>query len=198
MVLFRGKIFSLAVVSAFVGACSTQPVRTTSAPREPISTDPYVIDSGDTVDIEVWKEPALCGKVNVAPDGTLTIPLVGHVPAAGKTADQVQNDIRERLSHFVADPNVTARVTDQPSMIFYMAGEVKKPGVFTLHKGEVLSQAVAEAGGFSDFADQSAIRIVRRRPTEVVTLTVDYRAVAKGKDDQADIPLERGDTVFVP
>ena len=79
-----------------------------------------------------------------------------------------------------------------------MIGEVNKPGAYKLHSGEVLSQALAEAGGFGEFADPSKIRILRHKETETVVLTVNYNVVRSGGDVSADVPVEPGDTVSVP
>jgi len=192
---------ALVIIVGSFASCSLSSggtVRTESHARPSVSVDPYQIGTGDELEVVVWKQPTLSGKVTVSPDGTVTIPLVGHVPAAGRTADQLQAELRDRLGHFVKDPNVMVRVADEHSMIFYVVGEVHRPGVFTLHSGEVLSQAIAEAGGFSDFADASKIRIVRRSPIEVTKVTVDYRRILNGHDLDADMQLQRGDTVFVP
>jgi polysaccharide export outer membrane protein len=81
--------------------------------------------------------------------------------------------------------------------VFYILGEVGKPGSYPLRSDEVLSQAVAQAGGFTVFADQGAIRIVRRIPDKNIVMTVNYRQVAHG-DLAADVPLQAGDTITVP
>ena len=79
-----------------------------------------------------------------------------------------------------------------------MLGEVNRPGVYKLHSGEVLSQALAEAGGLGQFADAAKIRILRHEDKETVVLTVNYVVVRSGGDVSADVPMEPGDTVQVP
>jgi polysaccharide export outer membrane protein len=82
--------------------------------------------------------------------------------------------------------------------VFYVLGEVNKPGVYKLHSSEVLSQALAEAGGLGQFADPSKIRILRHKENETVVFTVNYNVVRSGGDVTADVPVEPGDTVSVP
>jgi len=159
---------------------------------------PYSIGRDDEIEVIVWKQPQLSGKVKVGSDGTITMPLIDRVPAAGKTPMQLKEDLVRLYSRYLHDPNVTVRVTDTASRVFYVIGEVKKPGVFNLHSGEVLSQAIAEAGGFAEFADPSKIRILRREPGQMVELRVNYNAVSSGRDLLADVRIEPGDTVTVP
>ncbi len=160
--------------------------------------DPYLIGSDDELDIIVWTQPQLSGKVTVASDGTIAMPLIGRVPAAGLTPDQLKVDLEKRYARYVHGANATVRVSDPASHVFYALGQVNKPGAYKLHSGEVLSQALAEAGGLAEFADPGKIRILRHKESETVVLTVNYNVVRSGGDVSADVPVEPGDTVQVP
>jgi len=162
------------------------------------AADPYQIGSDDELEIIVWTQPQLSGKVTVASDGTIAMPLIGRVPAAGLTPDQLKADLEKRYARYVHGANATVRVSDPASHVFYVLGEVNKPGVFKLHSGEVLSQALAEAGGLGEFADAGKIRILRHKENETVVLTINYYMVGSGGDVSADVPVEPGDTVQVP
>jgi len=120
------------------------------------------------------------------------------VPATGLTPDLLKADLEKRYARYVHTANVTVRVSNPASHVFYVIGEVNKPGAYHLHSGEVLSQALAEAGGFGEFADPSKIRILRHKENETVVLTVNYNVVRSGGDVSADVPMEPGDTVSVP
>jgi polysaccharide biosynthesis/export protein len=159
---------------------------------------PYRIGADDEIEIVVWNQPQLSGKVVVASDGTISMPLIGRVMAAGQTPEQLKADLEKRYARYVHDPNATVRISDAASHVFYVVGEVNKPGAYKLHSGEVLSQALAEAGGLGEFADPSKIRILRHEETETVVLTVNYNLVRSGGDVSADVPVEPGDTVTVP
>ena len=154
-----------------------------------------MIGSDDELEIIVWTQPQLSGKVIVASDGTIAMPLIGRVPAAGLTPDQLKADLEKRYARYVHGANATVRVSDPASHVFYVLGQVNKPGVYKLHSGEVLSQALAEAGGLGEFADAGKIRILRRKENETVVLTVNYNVVRSGGDLSADVPVEPGDTV---
>ncbi len=197
-----GIILLAVAISMSTAACSlfnSTPVRQTVVPRATgKNADPYIIGRDDELEIIVWTQPQLSGKVIVASDGTISMPLIGRVPAAGLTPDLLKVDLEKRYARYVHGANATVRVSDPASHVFYVLGEVNKPGVYKLHSGEVLSQALAEAGGLGQYADSGKIRILRHRETETVVLTVNYNVVRSGGDQSADIPVEPGDTVSVP
>jgi polysaccharide biosynthesis/export protein len=178
---------------------SSAPVRERVVPHAvEKSADPYHIGADDELEIIVWTQPQLSGKVIVASDGTIAMPLIGRVPAAGSTPDQLKADLEKRYARYVHGANATVRVANPASRVFYVLGSVNHPGVYRLHSGEVLSQALAQAGGLGEFADAGKVRILRRKEKETVVLTVNYYVVRSGADPSADIPVEPGDTVSVP
>lgn len=187
-------------LSLFVYACFNSSAVNQKVVPHPVVKDaePYKIGADDELEIVVWNQPQLSGKVIVASDGTIAMPLIGRVPAAGQTPEQLKAALENRYAHYVHEPNATVRVTDPASHVFYMVGEVNKPGAYKLHSGEVLSQAIAEAGGLGEFADPGKIQILRHKQTETVVLTVNYNLVRNGGDVSADVPVEPGDTVSVP
>ena len=197
-----GTILLAVAISISTAACglfNSTPVRQTVVPHPAAkNADPYQIGRDDELEIIVWNQPQLSGKAIVASDGTIAMPLIGRVPAAGLTPDLLKVDLEKRYARYIHGDNVTVRVSDPASHVFYVIGSVNKPGAYKLHSGEVLSQALAEAGGFGEFADPSKIRILRHKETETVVLTVNYNVVRSGGDVTADVPVEPGDTVSVP
>jgi polysaccharide biosynthesis/export protein len=189
----------LAVTICMATGCNTAVVQQKVVPHNAAkATDPYLIGSDDELEIIVWNQPQLSGKVIVASDGTISMPLIGRVPAAGHTPDELKADLETRYARYVHDANATVRVSDPVSHVFYVVGEVNKPGAYHLHSGEVLSQALAESGGLGEYADSGKIRILRHKETETVVLTVNYKLVGSGGDMSGDVPIEPGDTVSVP
>ncbi|MFZ0244550.1 MAG: polysaccharide biosynthesis/export family protein, partial [Candidatus Binatus sp.] len=176
-----GTILLAVTISMSMAACSlfdSNSVREKDVPHQVAkNADPYQIGSDDELEIVVWNQPQLSGKVIVASDGTIAMPLIGRVPATGLTPDLLKADLEKRYVRYVHGANVTVRVSDPASHVFYVIGEVNRPGAYKLHSGEVLSQALAEAGGFGEFADPSKIRILRHKETETVVLTVNYNVV---------------------
>jgi polysaccharide export outer membrane protein len=165
----------------------------------PATTDPaYVIGSQDVLDINVWKEPDMTRVVPVRPDGKISLPLINDVQAAGSTPQQLASTVTEKLRKFLTEPQVTVIVTQINSQRVFVIGEVLRAGAFPLVPGTTVLQALANAGGFTTFANVKKIhvmRLVNGKPTE---LPFNYREVLKGDNPDQNIKLEPGDTVVVP
>ena len=159
---------------------------------------PYYIGKGDSLDVLVWGHEQLSGRLHVSDDGTITVPLIGQTTAAGLTTAQLQKHLSVKLSRFVHAPNVTVRVATAASEVFFVLGEVKRAGKYQLTSGEVLSQALAEAGGPTEFANLRKVEIIRHDGDRPLELTINYKLVASDGDLTADVPISRGDTILVP
>lgn len=200
-IVIAHKSFAILVVMVLVtsGCFGEAPVQTQVVTRQAESADsgPYKIGRDDVLDVFVWKDKQLSGRITVDSDGTVTLPLIGQVKAAGLTTKELQSDLTVRYARFVHDPRVTVQVFDPASRVFYVLGEVSKPGMYKLMSGETLSQALAAAGGPTEYANLRRIKIVRRNDDQQTEMTVNYNGVRSG-DLRADVVLERGDTITVP
>lgn len=159
----------------------------------------YVIGPGDMLSINVWNEPEVTGKVPVRPDGMITVPLIGDIQASGSTPDALQLVITKKLTEYVKQPSVTVVVEEMNSRQFNVLGQVQHPGSFMLSKPTRVLDALALAGGFSEFAKRNKIYVLRRDPSGATTrLPFNYKKVTDGRDDQDNVELQAGDTVIVP
>jgi len=213
----RCTLFSICILSA-LGSCLAQQVGTkpvlsaapapTSLPAPPSpAIDPtasgplnispnYVIGADDTLDIEVWKEPQLSGKLPVRPDGKISLPLINDIQAAGFTPMQLATDITTRLSKFVTDPIVEVSLLLSQSKRVFFVGEVGRPGQMEITPGMTILQAIASAG-LTPYANKKHIYILRGDPTHQKKVMFDYtKAVKKG--DMQGVTLIPGDTIVVP
>ena len=199
---------SLLMVFVLVGGlllgCTTKDLRVQEfqvAAGTPDPTKPpeefYVIGAGDTLNINVWKEPTLSGSVKVRPDGYITLPLINEVQVAGQTTANLRKTLEDKYKEFTTDPFVTIRVEAIASSEVFLVGQVGKPGAFPLSGNETVLQLLTRAGGVGIFADRSNIRVVRRDGSRVTEYTVDYDAIIKG-DLKQDVLLRPGDRVIVP
>jgi polysaccharide biosynthesis/export protein len=170
------------------------------ASPNPVKADPeYVIGPGDLLAIDVWNEPGVTGKVPVRMDGKITVPLLGEIQASGLTPGNLELSISRKLNEFMKQPAVTVVVQEMNSHQFNVLGEVQKPGAFPLIRSTRVLDALAEAGGFRDFAKLKKIYVLRRTPSGgTVKLPFNYKRVAQGEDVQENVELQAGDTVFVP
>ncbi|HEV2416632.1 MAG TPA: polysaccharide biosynthesis/export family protein [Terriglobia bacterium] len=165
--------------------------KTTVIPAGPT----YVIGPGDLLDIDVWQNTELTFRgLPVRPDGKISIPLLNDVQAAGLTAMQLADSITDKLKNYVKNPQVTVVVTQVNSQRYYVLGEVVHPGVFPLLPGLTALQAVSSAGGFTQFANEKKIYILRGSQK----LPFNYKMVVQGKDLDENIQLKPGDTIVIP
>ena len=159
----------------------------------------YTVKAGDILSIAVWKEPDLTSNaVLVRPDGSFSFPLVGQVDARGKSVQELQNLITERLRKYIADPVVTVSVQEVKGNKVYVIGQVTKPGEFVVNPSVNVMQALSMAGGATAFASLNNIIILRRSASGQVALPFHYGDVVHGKDLQQNVELQAGDIVVVP
>lgn len=131
-----------------VGSASTQAV------------EAYYLGVGDKVRMMVYNEAALTGEFSLSPNGTLSLPLIGEIRAAGKTIEQLTAEVQAKLADgYLREPKVSMEVTAfRP---FYILGEVKSPGTYPYVSGLTVLNAIATAQGFTPRANQRVIFIRR-------------------------------------
>lgn len=159
----------------------------------------FVIGNDDVLDVNVWKDKELTRTVQVRPDGKISMPLIGELQAAGHTPLQLEDEIADKLKKYMSQPDVTVIVAKINSQKFNILGKVAKPGSYPLTTTTTVLDAIAEAGGFQDFAKQKGIYILRPKPGGgEARLKFNYKDVIKGKHTEQNIRLEPHDTVVVP
>ena len=162
-----------------------------------VSDTTYIIGSEDIVRIQVWGNPALSADYIVRPDGKISLVLVGEVQASGKTPQQVEQDLAARLKagDFIKDPQVSVGIQQINSKKYYIQGEVNKPGVYPLIGPTTILEALVNAGGFRDFANQKNINIITEGGKKI--LKFNYKDVIRGKHLEENIQLKPGDQIVV-
>jgi polysaccharide export outer membrane protein len=158
----------------------------------------YIIGSEDVLYIHVWKEENLSRTVPVRMDGKISLPLVDEIQAAGLTPLQLKELLIQKLKEFVDIPNISVMVMEANSFKVYVSGQVKSPGVYRLRSETSLLQIIIMAGGFTDWANQKKILIIRKEDGEEKRITVNYKKIVKGEDLSSNIILKAGDTIIVP
>jgi len=155
----------------------------------------YKIGAQDVLDVSVFKVPELSKNVQVADIGTINLPLVGEVPVAGKTAQEVERDLTSRLgTKYLQNPQVSVYVKEHNSQSMTVEGAVKKPGVYPIKGKTSLLQSLAYAGGLEPNSDSTVV---------VFRYTDGTRTAARFEVDniqsgQAEDPvLQGGDVVVV-
>jgi polysaccharide export outer membrane protein len=175
----------------------TTPKAEASAPPAVVGDD-YKIGPQDVVQIDVWKEPEITRMIPVRPDGKISLPLLNDVQAAGLTAMQLAGTIREGLTKFLTNPQVTVTVTQINSRRVFVTGEVAHSGALPLLPNMTVLQALSSSGGFTQFAREKNIYVLRVEDGKPVKLPFNYRAVVKGQHPEQNIILQPGDVIVVP
>jgi polysaccharide export outer membrane protein len=157
----------------------------------------YLIGAEDNLQITVWREPTLSGTIPVRPDGMISLVLVGDLKAAGLTPMQLAADITQRLKKFIQDPSVSVVVLAVNSQRVFLIGEVGHAGPVALTAGMTPLQAIAAAGGLSNFANSKHIYILRGEPGKQQKIPFNYKQALKG-DNRETVALRPGDTIVVP
>jgi polysaccharide export outer membrane protein len=157
----------------------------------------YVLGPGDSLNIQLWKEPTLSGSVKIRPDGFITLPLVNEVQVTGLTTAELRKQLESRFKEFVRDPLVTIRVEGIASSQVFLVGQVSKPGAYPLTGNDTILEIITRAGGLTIFAQRRDIKTVRRMGDKVTEYVSDYDAIVAG-DLKQDIILRAGDRVIVP
>jgi polysaccharide biosynthesis/export protein len=161
-------------------------------------SDSYVIGAEDVLAIHVWREDVLSQKVPVRMDGKISLPLIEEIPAAGLTPLQLKDALTEKLKEFIENPTVSVIVMEANSFKVYISGQIKSPGVYRLRSETSLLQLIPMVGGFTEWADQKKILIVRKEGGKDKRIIVNYKNIIDGKDSASNYILKSGDTIIVP
>lgn len=172
------------------GSGATEPAASADA-----TAADYRLFPGDKLRIEVYKDPQLSQSLQIRPDGKITLPLIGDVRAAGQTPTQLRDALATSLKEYITNPVVTVIVVESTPQSVYVMGEVKSSGPIPLKGPLSVMQAIAMAGGFTEFANKKAIRIQRQTANGIKTLTFNYKEALE--DSRAPMLLQANDVVVV-
>ena len=166
------------------------------------ATSEPVLQVGDEIEIQVYREPELSGTFKINAAGEIRHSLAGSIPMAGKTVAEAEAFFTRKLARdYLVDPRVIVKLLSTQSSQIVLMGEVVKPGVYPLPFGETttLLQAIAGAGGFTELASPDRVRLLRRLPDgHQTTLKIRVSDLLGGKGKQRDVPLEPNDVIMVP
>ncbi|MGA2194731.1 MAG: polysaccharide biosynthesis/export family protein [Bryobacteraceae bacterium] len=157
--------------------------------------DAYIIGPEDVLGVRVWENPSFNGNYNVLPDGTISIPLLGPIRAAGLTPLQLEDAINETALKFLNVAHTAVQVEAVKSKKIYFDGEgIASPGEMPYMLPLHLFEAISARGGFKDFADKRHIKVQRDGK---ILVTVSYNDLVNGKRPEKNILLKPNDHVIV-
>ena len=197
----------LAVVLV-LGACAKQPGLPPSTRYGSQTTSPetysYLIGPGDQLQIFVWRNPELGAKVQVRPDGRITTPLITDMPAAGKTATMLQQDIKLQLSQYINDPIVSVIVNEiaanNNQQIRIAGSGVEKPAAIPYRANMTLLDAITAVGGLSEYAAGNKARLQRvdRNTGQMQEYSLRIGDLIRRGETKANVLLQPGDVIIIP
>jgi polysaccharide export outer membrane protein len=187
---------------ATLAACSSPP----QAPQQagPIGRAPdYVIGPGDTLRVDVYRQPELSAALPVRPDGRMSLPLVPDIDVAGKTPTELAKDIEQRLRAYVREPTVSVMVTSfsgMPGRQVRIIGEAAQPLTIPYVEGMTVLDVVIRAGGLTRYASGNRAEIVRRENPDVAPQNIRVRLndLIRDGDITQDVQMRPGDTLIIP
>ena len=197
-------LLMLISLSLSLFACASKPLPegTLDAESHSIVVDEYRIGVDDVLAVHVWGNAQLSVSVPVRPDGRISMPLLGDVDVAGKTAEEVASDITELLRKDVREPNVTVTLSSMQSKEFLrrvrVTGAVGNPTSIPYHQGMTVLDAVLEAGGLGEFAAGNRAVLIRNNKGETVSVPLRLEDMLVRGKVKANHILIPGDIISVP
>ena len=190
----RSRILALALACLASGVMQSAEDPKVEATPAAVDPDKYQIGAEDLLFVRVWREPDFTLAVAVRPDGKITMPLIGEVQAAGQSPLQFTAVLKQLLTQYLNNPDVSVFVTEVRSKKFYIDGEVNRPGWFALVTPTSVLEALSRGGGFREFANTKKIRVLRGGEIR----HFNYKEVTNGKRLEQNIAVENGDHIIIP
>jgi polysaccharide export outer membrane protein len=200
------RSIQLAMVSVllFLTACATTS-GSGQAPKinpEAQAVSAYRIGVDDEVKVSVWQNPGLDVSVPVRPDGKISVPLVGDVDAGGRTPEEVAAEIKEKLTAFVRDPQVTVILTQLRSHEYLsrvrVTGAVRQAVSVPYRQGMTVLDAVLAAGGTNEFAAADRTELYRKEGEGTRAYAVKLDQILQKGELTTNYPVQPGDVITVP
>lgn len=161
----------------------------------------YLIGPGDSLNIQVWRNPEVSTTVTVRPDGKFNSPLVDDIVAANKTPTQLERDLEKHLAKFIQDPIVTVMVTGFSgpySQQIRVIGQAAKPQALQYREKMSLMDVMIAVGGITDFAAGNKATIVRTYGGKQQQFSVRLEDLIRGGDITANVEMMPGDVLIIP
>jgi len=154
----------------------------------------------DLISIRVYAQEPMSARGHVRPEGTLTMPLLGEVPVAGRRPSELGRELEDQLKQrgLVVAPSVTVSIEESAPLRVTFVGEVRRPGTIKLEAPVNVVQGIANAGGLTEFASGNRIFVVRNAANnEVQRVRFRYDDLVAGEPHATAFRLRTGDVVVV-
>lgn len=157
---------------------------------------PSLIGPLDTIQVDVFNVPDLSREMQVDASGRISMPLVGTIDARGRTAGELAQAVEAALrGRYVRNPEVTVNIKSSVSQVVTIDGQVVEPGLYPVTNQMTLMRAIASAKGFSEFARQDDVVILRTVSGHQMAGLYNVAAIRRGAYD--DPPIYANDVIIV-
>jgi polysaccharide biosynthesis/export protein len=186
------------IVAAMTGACAHETRTPAAQPDSAPAETEYRIGAADVLRIAVWKNEELSRTVPVRPDGTISMPLLNDVRAAGLTPMELRDLVSRELEEYMPRPQVSVIVQEVHSRAVSVLGEVTHAGRYELKGRSTVLDAIAFAGGITPFARRARVLILRQEANGVKRIPFDYDKAISPEGAQGNLYVQSGDIIVVP
>jgi polysaccharide export outer membrane protein len=197
------KIQTFAIVAlllSLVAGCKSSDVGNVVDAQQPQRLMEYIIGPSDVLSISILNQEAMDRTVTVRPDGMISFPLIEEVNAAGLTPEQLEELMTASLGEYIEiiPGELSVTVDEVHSYTVSVLGEVRNPGRFEFTNSATVLDALAEAGGLTEFASADEIVILRNQPDGIRRIRFDYDKLMDDPERNVELSIYPGDTVLVP
>lgn len=166
--------------------------------RQVPQPEEFRLGPADKISIKVWRHDDLNMDVTIAPDGSITYPLVGRIEVSGMTYPDLVQTLEKAISEYYQNPQVSVNILEIHNQKVLVIGEVATPSVLQLTNSMSILEALTLAGGINPSARTDNVLVVRGGLDQPKLFTVNVKSIyTQGAADQV-VYLEKGDIVVVP
>lgn len=169
-----------------------------TTPEKEIVVSEFILGVGDEVELTVYRHDDLNKKVRIPPDGANTFPLIGEMQTKGTSIHHLRGKIKDALSVYLVDPQVSLEITSFRGQKIFILGEVNTPGVYQIDTPTTIIEAIAKAGGYTLDGKYSSVVLIRNGQEKPELKRLDLKKTFATGDLSQNVFLKSGDVVYVP
>jgi protein involved in polysaccharide export with SLBB domain len=160
--------------------------------------EPHRLAFGDVIEVRFFFNPELNDRVEIRPDGRISLQLISEVEVVGKTVEEVVKLLEKQYAEILTTPNISVQIRSYATQKIYVTGEVSRPGMISLTGGLTVLGAISEAGGIKHTGNEKSVILIRKGD-DGAPMVYKLALVEEGKlSEQAAISLRPFDVIMAP